>query len=1330
MNTKQARVEAKSPPRRGTILVVEDEAIVAEDLSGKLGHLGYDVLGPTARGEDAVVIADQSRPDVVLMDIRLQGRMDGVEAAEKIRGESHLPVIYLTAHNDRATLDRAKLTRPFGYLLKPFDEHDLETAIEMARYKHQADEALRQSEEQLRLVTDNTPAFIAYIDADYRYRFVNRQYEDWLGRPREEILGRTTAEVLGEATAALRRSYMERALAGEMVQFESELPFRDSTPRWVVTQFVPHGGAGGHVLGFYVLTVDVTMRKKNEEGMRKQEEFIRRILDSSHEIIEVLDLDGHCRSMSQGGQRLLDITDLIPQLGTAWVEFWQGADRDAAAQALARARAGEREVFQGSRPAATGRPKWWDVIVSPILDSLGQPELLLAVSRDITERKEAEAALRESEERISSLLNAAAEGFLGLDTQGRCTFANRAACRILGYEGPEALLGQLVHPLVHHHHADGRAYPAEECRVLQGLRQDTGCHVEGEVFWRRDGSCFPVEYWSLPLRAEGVTTGLVLTFLDVTERRQAEAAVRQAQTRLALALQAARMGSFEWNARTEATVWSDSYFPLLGYRLGEVVPSQDAWCQRVHAQDWPELAARLHRAIDGVEEFHAEYRVCWPDGSVRWHEALGRFYLGPRGEAEQMLGIVMDITARKEAESTLRLQAVALQSAANAIVITDAQGVIQWVNEAFTLLTGYQAAEALGKTPRVLKSGEQEKAFYEQLWTTILAGEAWHGELVNRHRDGRNYQEEMTITPVRARGGEITHFVAIQQDITQRKQAAEALARERNLLRTLIDHLPDCIYVKDADSRFLAANRTVALIMGAASPEELLGKSDADFYPPELAELYRKDEEILLHTGEPVLNKDEPHQAPDGSPRDILTTKIPIRDGRGKVIGLVGISHDITERKKMEAELRSLNAELEARVAARTAALTDTIARMEAESRQRARAQESLRQANQQLLARSEQLRHLALELTRVEAQERTRLVHVLHDHLQQLIVGARSNVDAITTRTRHEQLLAFAASASASLTEAATECRSLTVELAPPLLKGGGLAAALPWLAEWMKQKHGLIVTVDIAPGAEPDENGVASLLFHSAREALFNIVKHAGVRAARLTVTRSADDTLQLEIADEGKGFDPAVQVARAAQADGGGFGLFSIRDRLQLLGGQVEIHSTPGQGTRVILTLPLNMGQPLASASDSPREQAPPSPAVLPGHKLRILLADDHRLVRRGLAQILEAEPDFDVVGEATDGEAAVELAARLHPDLILMDVDMPKLGGIEATRRITHDQPGVRVVALTMHEDIGVADAMRLAGAEALVQKSAPTSQLLSTLRHPRPLAPEEPEEESE
>src|SRR2546426_2229043 len=159
------------------------------------------------------------------------------------------------------------------------------------------------------------------------------------------------------------------------------------------------------------------------------------------------------------------------------------------------------------------------------------PRFLMTLSEDITERKEAEEALHSSEERVRLILDSAAEAILGCDPEGACLFCNPAAVRLLGYDDPSELLGKNMHALEHHTRADGRPYPIEECPIYIGFQNGQGAHRDDEVYWRKDGTCFPVEFWSHPIFREGRTLGAVITFVDVTERKQAEEALRKSEER-------------------------------------------------------------------------------------------------------------------------------------------------------------------------------------------------------------------------------------------------------------------------------------------------------------------------------------------------------------------------------------------------------------------------------------------------------------------------------------------------------------------------------------------------------------------------------------------------------------------------------------------------------------------------------------------------------------------------------------------------------------------------------------------------------------------------------
>ena len=265
------------------------------------------------------------------------------------------------------------------------------------------------------------------------------------------------------------------------------------------------------------------------------------------------------------------------------------------------------------------------------------------------------------------------------------------------------------------------------------------------------------------------------------------------------------------------------------------------------------------------------------------------------------------------------------------------------------------------------------------------------------------------------------------------------------------------------------------------------------------------------------------------------------------------------------------------------------------------------------------------------------------------------------------------------------------------------------------MDEKYHLAVDLIVEEDIPPLMEDVKILLFESVRELLFNAAKHAGVGSVRVQV-RVADNQLRVVVSDEGAGF-AAGQLQPAGTPDGK-FGLFSIYERLSLLGGGMDIDSAPGRGSRFVLAVPL--GQAICEASSvrmgpvSQPQRVPTSPPAV-GAKIRVLVADDHSVMRDGLERLVNSEPDMEIVGQAADGNAAIELARSLEPDVVLMDLNMPNLPGLEATRVITSEMPSVKVVGLSMLEESEWAQRMLAAGAVAYLPKSGPSGNLLAAIR---------------
>lgn len=379
--------------------------------------------------------------------------------------------------------------------------------------------------------------------------------------------------------------------------------------------------------------------------------------------------------------------------------------------------------------------------------------------------------------------------------------------------------------------------------------------------------------------------------------------------------------------------------------------------------------------------------------------------------------------------------------------------------------------------------------------------------------------------------------------------------------------------------------------------------------------------------------------------------------------------------------------------------------------------QRSLEQQVIDRTARLEQqaaeLRRLALELSQTEQRERRRLASVLHDHLQQLLVAAKMRLSTLRARSGDEEAAAEAVQISDLITEAIKAAKDLSVELRPPVLYEDGLAAALTWLKQQMDERYGLEVKLEVDEGADPSDEQVRALLFEAIRELLLNAIKHAGVGEVAVTLGRPRANRLEVVIRDHGRGCDLG-----ALSASDGGFGLFSIRERLAALGGEAAFRSEPGAGFEARLCVPVieEVASDWAIEALTAREQDQRSV----GRQRReaaitVVLADDHTLVRQGIAAMLKDTGDIEVVGQADDGEEAVRLVQQHQPDVVVLDVNMPRMNGIEAARIIRQRWPEVRIIGLSVQDDQAIMGSMLAAGAHGYVVKGCAASELIQSVR---------------
>ena len=372
------------------------------------------------------------------------------------------------------------------------------------------------------------------------------------------------------------------------------------------------------------------------------------------------------------------------------------------------------------------------------------------------------------------------------------------------------------------------------------------------------------------------------------------------------------------------------------------------------------------------------------------------------------------------------------------------------------------------------------------------------------------------------------------------------------------------------------------------------------------------------------------------------------------------------------------------------------------------------------------QLRALINELNLTAQRERTRLAVNLHDCLAQLLIVMRMKLRQAIPLVPAEKATALLKDADQALTQALDYTRSLVSELAPPTPDEFELLQSLEWLASQMRQ-HGL--TVEIQPAAEalslPEAQAI--LLFQSVRELLSNVLKHAHTDEATVSLTITPNSELHVTVEDRGNGFDAAA--LELPSADSTRFGLFSLKERMATMGGRVSIDSALNRGTKVSLIMPYRPVQPRDENTEHSVPNAESSSPCLESTtalihpklgvqdsalhekpRIRVLLADDHAIVRQGLRSILESYPDIDIIGEVADGKESLDSVERVQPSVVVMDLNMPRMNGIDATAIIKSRYPEIIVLGLSVNAGDDNQAAMIQAGASALLPKEAAVDQL--------------------
>ena len=1105
--------------------------------------------------------------------------------------------------------------------------------------------ALQEAEAELRRLLAAVPDYLysGEFDSDGRffYHYVSPAVEWVLGRPPEFFLADpvrwlNTVHPEDRPRVAQTSARLEAGQSSsEKEEYRVVLP--DGAVRWVRDSVAVSRGTDGRRFVNGVVS-DVTARKQAEEALRENELELRRVLGAASDYFWSGDIDPEGRFRYRYYSPAVErITGRPAEFFMAGSERWMSTvhpeDRARVDELSARLLSGQLVASENEHrivlPDGTIRWVRSRVTVSRLA---GGYRRLDGVVSDVTAHKQTEEALRESEERYRTLAESATDAIYIIDRDDRVQYLNACAASMLG-SPPQELTGKRIVELFPPDTFEDQWREIEA--VFESGRPRRVQHknrLPGGELWQ--------DTQLVPLRGTGGEVRLVMAISrDITEQKRAEERleerVRERTAELVKANEALRESETKYRTLVEeipaityiaaldeastTLYFSPQIESMLGLTPADYRADPDIWRQHVHPDDLDRVMAEVRHSHMSGEPLDCEYRFLNRTGGIVWIRDKAVVVRDEAGRPLYLQGVMLDVTERRRTEETMRLQSAALESAANGIVITDCEGHIIWVNQAFAKLTGYELSEVVGKNPRVLKSGQHDKAFYQNLWQTVLSGQVWHGEMVNKRKDGSLYTEEMTITPVRNAAGEITHFIAIKQDITEWKLAEES----RRHLAAIVESSDDAIVSGDLDGTITSWNAGARRLYNYA-PEEILGRSVSVLTPRnrrgethEIMKRVRRDEHTQ-HYETVRLKK-------GGIPVDVSITVSPIKNDGGQVIGISAITRDITERKRAGEALRKSEERYRALVETtdtgfvildragrvldanaeyvrltghrdldeiRGRSVVEWTARADKE-----RNAEAVRTCLKNGYIRNLEIGHVdshgkvmpvevnaTVEKTRgtlrivvlcrditerkeleqavVEAssREQRRIGLDLHDGLCQQLAGIGFLWKAIAwgEAVRTPPKAADVAEIGQLITKTISEARDLARVLCPVELESNDLGVALKNLGLSMERLFAVSCVVRCHQPVLLADKSVATHLYRVAQEAISNAIHHG--KAARVWIHLAwKKSRLTLRIRDNGSGFSKRRGFKE-------GIGMRSMKYRAQVIGGSLTIESKRGAGTTV--------------------------------------------------------------------------------------------------------------------------------------------------------------------
>jgi len=634
--------------------------------------------------------------------------------------------------------------------------------------------------------------------------------------------------------------------------------------------------------------------KLAREDLAASEKRFRSLIENSSDVISLLDANGIIEYSSPSITKILGYID-TERAGRSIFENIHPED-------LPRLKKVFSQLLKAPGSIASDVTRYrhsdghWLWMEGSAKNLLAEPgvQAIVVNYRDITGRKQADELLVESEKKYREVVETATEIIFTTDIHGRYTYANPAALKACGYTLEELTrLNAFDLVLPGHRRAVLKCYsiqfksekPAEYAEYIEyPFRTKSGA-----VLWFSQNA-------SLIHEGERIT-GWRFIARDITERKQAEDALHAHEHSVSILMgnlpgMAYRcLNDKDWTMQFT----SSGARSLTGYEPGQFTSGEIKYNDLIHPEDRERIWDEVQAAVSQRQHFRFEYRIRTASSEEKWVWEQGCGLFNKEGELQVLEGFITDITERVQALEQQRMHASIIGQTDDAVLVTDPEGIIEYVNPAFERITGYRSAEAIGHTPNLVKSGLHDRTFYQDLWETIKGGESFHEIFINRRKDGEVFYAQETITPLMDEHGNITHFVSTGKDITESKRTEERLV----LLDFALNHTHEAAYLIDENTNILDVNDEACRALGY-SREELLNMNVLDIDSILSMEQLQANMNESREKGS--LTIETRHRRKDGTtfPIEVYASNFEY-DGKKYHLALV---RDITERKQNETALQ------------------------------------------------------------------------------------------------------------------------------------------------------------------------------------------------------------------------------------------------------------------------------------------------------------------------------------------------------------------------------------------------------------------------------------------